>query len=205
MATPKKSTPSASKAVASKAASVTPAGRAAKVVAKKAAAKKPAGGAAPAAKGGKRGAAPRATAAPGTAPTGGGRSRRAIRATRTAADKGRAGYGATQGFLSRRLTSRGALLSEFLVCMVLIGIGFMLSDNPQTQGTQAALRLTGVCGVFLVLGLVAAGGEGARKFSTAVGLLVLLALMFNDRDVFKQITSWSTGALKKTTGGTGGG
>jgi hypothetical protein len=105
--------------------------------------------------------------------------------------------------VSRRLSSRGALATEWLICILLIGLGFFFADDPKVEGTQVVLRFTGTCGVFLVLSLVAAGGPGARKAATGLGALVTLTFLYRDRDFFHRLQSWTTDKATKKAAGEG--
>jgi hypothetical protein len=103
-----------------------------------------------------------------------------------------------------RLSGVGAhgrkwLLAELVVCVLLLTLAGMTGqaskDGTQTDtGSQMAVKGSALAGVFIVLGLVSAGGRGAEKTAGALGLMITLAYMFNEREVFTTLSAWAKAA-----------
>jgi hypothetical protein len=160
--------------------------------------------------------APSASAPVGTARAGAGRAgtkprtqrqlhpRKAAKkttSTTSSATTGTSSTGGTRpqvGFWARKAASpskgrlnrsgaRQLLVAEFVVCVLILGLS-PLTDKHKTDTPPAWLkRGTSICGVFIVLGLVATGGPKAARLAASFGGLVTLALALSDRDVFVAI------------------
>jgi hypothetical protein len=96
---------------------------------------------------------------------------------------------------------RKLLLAELVVCIVLLGLsgvtGTASKTGTQTDlGSRLAVKGSALAGVFIVLGLVSSGGRSAEKAAGALGLLITLAYMFEERDVFTALSTWAKGAGK---------
>lgn len=86
------------------------------------------------------------------------------------------------------------LLAEFVLCVLLLGLSGMTGggrDDAQNTGSHMAIKGSALAGVFLVLGLVSAGGKGAEKAAGALGLVVTLAYIYNEGPTFKIISDWA--------------
>lgn len=103
--------------------------------------------------------------------------------------------------------SRRLLTAEFLICLVVLLLGFVLSrvdaqatasKDKQTavSGTDAAIHAmvkgSALAGLFFLLALLQAGGKGPAKASTALGTLVTATYVLTSADVH-QIVSWING------------
>lgn len=204
-AAPKKAAAGAATKVAGKAAGATPPGRAAKAAMKTAPKVAPktaatvAAKAPPAAGGGAPPGGSTGTRAPARRGAGSGPAPRRSPPPRARPPRARPQQARTQRTRARRaigrsLTIRRALLAEFLICLVLLGVGAMVLDDPSQTGSHLAIRGSALAGVFLILGLVAAGGDGARRFATAVGLLVTLSYVFAERTTITKLATWASNA-----------
>jgi hypothetical protein len=117
-----------------------------------------------------------------------------------AAGAGGAAGGAGKKKTGSKLGKVGAhgrkwLLAEFVVCVLLLGLGAMTGkgsdDDEQQTGSRLAIKGSAVAGVFLVLGLLSSGGKGAEKAAGALGLVVTLAYAFNEKETFTTISDWA--------------
>jgi hypothetical protein len=77
------------------------------------------------------------------------------------------------------------LVAEFVVCMVVVGIGPLLNqvDSPGAWLKKGAA----VTGLFFVLSLIASGEVRSSKIAAAFGGLVTLGLLINDRALFARL------------------
>ena len=100
--------------------------------------------------------------------------------------------------------SRRLLTAEFLICLVVLLLGFVLSRvDAQTTatadkqaakpGTDAAIHAmvkgSALAGLFFLLAILQAGGKGPAKAATALGTLVTATYVLTSADVH-QIVSW---------------
>lgn len=97
--------------------------------------------------------------------------------------------------------ARKWLLAEFVVCVLLLVLsgltGQASKDGTQTDtGSRLAVKGSALAGVFIVLGLVSAGGKGAEKAAGALGVLITLAYMFQEKDTFTSVSDWAKGASR---------
>lgn len=95
-------------------------------------------------------------------------------------------------------SGRKMLLAEFFICIIILGLSPLGSapnagsqDGTATDtgsiGTQAGqfmLKGSATCGLFLVLGLIAAIGPNVSKYAAGIGGLVTLAVVFNAANSF---------------------
>lgn len=97
--------------------------------------------------------------------------------------------------------ARKWLLAELVVCVLLLALSGM-TGTASTSGTQMdtgsrlAVKGSALAAVFIVLGLVSAGGKGGEKAAGSLGLLITLAYMFNEREVFTTLSTWAKEAGK---------
>lgn len=92
--------------------------------------------------------------------------------------------------------ARKWLLAELVVCVLLLALSGMTgtaskSGTQQDTGSRLAVKGSALAGVFIVLGLVSAGGKGGEKAAGSLGLLITLAYMFNEREVFTTLSTWA--------------
>lgn len=97
---------------------------------------------------------------------------------------GRGGRGGVSGSNARRI-----LVGEFVLCAIIVAFSPLTDKHKGDSPTQLAKRSTAICALFLLLGLVSTGGEGASRLAAAFGALVLVALMVSDRSIFSVITT----------------
>jgi hypothetical protein len=66
-------------------------------------------------------------------------------------------------------------------------------------------RMTAICGLFFLLGIVSAAGRGAARAAAGFGGIVVVALAISERDLFVKITTIFQSTNDKPAGGTGPG
>lgn len=90
---------------------------------------------------------------------------------------------------AQRTSGQRLLVVEFVIAVVILGFS-PLTDKHKTDSPGAWMkRATGVCALWLVLGLVGAAGPRAAKAAAAFGGLVLVALAVSDRSIFTAIAA----------------
>lgn len=115
---------------------------------------------------------------------------------------------AAQGTVNA-VRSRGSklLLTEFLVCFVILGAGTVVSPTGSKNGVPRLMtRGTGLCLLFFILALVAGGGDKAKKSAEALGGLVTVSYLVLSSDaleIFKWMTSFFGGAAAQAGQGVG--
>jgi len=162
--------------VASKAVKATPQGRAAGAAQKAAKVAAPKAGAKAAPKAG----APRAS-------------------TRSTGSTGSTGSTAGRALGKVGPRARKWLLAELVVCVLLLvlsGVTGTASDDAKDTGGRLAVKGSALAGVFVVLGLVSAGGKGAEKAAGALGALITLSYLFSERDAISAVSTWAKAAGK---------
>src|SRR5574342_190987 len=75
------------------------------------------------------------------------------------------------------------LVAEFTVCMVIIALSPLTDRHKDEPAGKWMRRMTAVMFLFILLGLVSAGGAGAAKLSAAFGGLVTVVLAVSERDL----------------------
>lgn len=99
---------------------------------------------------------------------------------------------------------RKALLAEFIACLLLLGLSGITgtvtgSDGIEQTGSRLAIKGSALAGVFVVLGLVAAGGKGAERAAGALGAVITLAYVFQERATFAAVAKWAGTQAKEPT------
>jgi hypothetical protein len=126
-------------------------------------------------------AAAKAEAKPGAEPKGRSRTRRAAGAVGAGGRK--AGRWAWAG-------NRRVLTAEFVLCMVVLALGSVVSPQGVEKGSSRFLvKGTALSAVFFLLALVASGGRGARQSATALGTLITAAYVLTSSDVI-HLVQW---------------
>lgn len=93
--------------------------------------------------------------------------------------------------------NRKLLTAQFLVCVVVLGLGTLLAPSGTKDGMPRALvKGSALCGVFLVLSLLTTGGKGAAKAATAIGTLVTASYVLTSKDVHN-VVSWLNAFFSK--------
>lgn len=94
--------------------------------------------------------------------------------------------------------SRKLLTIEFIACILVLGVGTLLAPEGSKDGMpRAMVKGSALCGLFLILSLVASGGKGPAKAATAVGTLVTAAYVLTSSDVHN-VVSWIGEFFSKT-------
>lgn len=108
-----------------------------------------------------------------------------------------AGLGALTGLLSggkgKRTGGNKALVGEFVVCMVLLGLSPLAEKGGDVTVGKFLKKGSATAAVFIILGFISASGQSGRKVASGLGLLMTLTILLNERSVF--------GTLVKAVGG----
>lgn len=98
------------------------------------------------------------------------------------------GLGLTVG---SKLGNKNLLLGEMIVCLVILGLGTIVSPQGSDDGVhRMMIKGSALMGVFFILAIVSTGGKGAQKTASALGALVALSYILTSSDV-KNIANWS--------------
>jgi hypothetical protein len=84
----------------------------------------------------------------------------------------------------RRRGARQVLVVEFVVCALILALSPLTDKHKSDTPGDWMKRATAICGLFVILGLVASGGPRASKAAAGLGGLVTLTLAMTDRDLF---------------------
>jgi len=90
----------------------------------------------------------------------------------------------------RRGAKSGAqrlVVVEFVVCMVIVALTTMTDEHREESPAVWMRRMSALMGVFLVLGLLSAAGQGAAKAAAGFGGLITVALLVSERNLFVQL------------------
>lgn len=86
--------------------------------------------------------------------------------------------------------NRKLLTAEFIVCVVILGLGTLLAPQGSKDGLpRAMIKFSGLSAVFFVLALASAGGKGAARTATAIGALMATAYVFTSSDAHN-VVKW---------------
>jgi len=81
-------------------------------------------------------------------------------------------------------TYRRALIAEFIVCMLLLGLSPLAKGPGEMGPVRFMKRGTATAAFFVILGLVSSAGAGAAKAAAMFGGLVTLVLLVDQREAF---------------------
>lgn len=98
------------------------------------------------------------------------------------------GIGKAFGKVKGKGSMSRALVAEFLICMLILGLSPLTKAQGETKASAFMKTGTAMAGVFIILGLVSAIGPKSSKAAAAFGGLVTLALLIDQRSVFGKIT-----------------
>lgn len=96
-------------------------------------------------------------------------------------------HGAHSARAARRAARAGgtrALIAEFLVAMVILGLSPLADPEGTSSPRDWVKRASATCGLFLVLGLVASVGPRTARAAAGFGGLVVLVLAIDQRSIF---------------------
>lgn len=79
------------------------------------------------------------------------------------------------------------LVIEFAVCIVIAALSPLTADETEKRAGPWMKRMSAIMALFLILGLISAGGRGAGKFAAGVGGLVAIGLMISQRNLFGRL------------------
>lgn len=80
--------------------------------------------------------------------------------------------------------ARRALIAEFLVCIVILALSPLSRPVGEVKAADWMKRGSAMCGVFILLGMVSSIGPRTARAATALGGLIALALLLDQREVF---------------------
>jgi hypothetical protein len=92
--------------------------------------------------------------------------------------------------------NRKLLAAEWLVCIVVLGLGTLLTpmegdgDSVKKEMGRVMIKGSALCAVFFLLALVASGGTGPAKVATGLGTLITAAYLLTSEDVHN-VASWT--------------
>ncbi len=94
--------------------------------------------------------------------------------------------------------NRRLLVAEFVACMLVLGLGTVLVPKGKERGVpRAMVKASALCGVFLILALVASSGKASAKAATAVGTLITAGYVLTSADVH-DVVQWVQEYFSKT-------
>jgi hypothetical protein len=96
--------------------------------------------------------------------------------------------------------SNKLLLTEFLVCFLVLGAGTIVAPQGSADGVPRLMtRGTGLCLLFLILSLASGAGPSAKKVSAGIGGLVTVSYLVISSDA-TNLLSWMTKFFGTTAG-----
>lgn len=94
--------------------------------------------------------------------------------------------------------NRKLLTTEFIACIVVLILGTVLAPSGSKDGIpRAMIKGSALCGLFLILALVASAGTGSAKAATAIGTLVTAGYVLTSSDVHN-VAKWTAAFFSKT-------
>lgn len=90
----------------------------------------------------------------------------------------------TRPWSGRGSNPRRALVAEFVVCSVILALSPLSSKHKADSAGQWMARGAAISAFFLILGLTATASDKAGRVAAAMGAVITVALLVNDRDVF---------------------
>ena len=94
--------------------------------------------------------------------------------------------------------NRKLLTAEFVVCIVILGLGTLLAPEGSKDGLpRAMVKFSGLSAVFFILALASAGGQGSARAATAIGALMTTAYVFTSSDAHN-VVKWIEEFFSKT-------
>ncbi len=97
------------------------------------------------------------------------------------------GIGKAFGKVKGKGSMSRALVAEFLICMMILGLSPLAKAQGETKASAFMKTGTAMAGVFVILGLISAIGPKSSRTAAAFGGLVTLALLIDQRSVFGKI------------------
>jgi hypothetical protein len=88
---------------------------------------------------------------------------------------------------------RQVLLAEFLICMVIVGLG-VLGVEPDKASSHLVRRVSALCALFFILAVAASWGDGPRRAANGLGALVTLTFLMTERKGFTALANFFTSA-----------
>ena len=100
--------------------------------------------------------------------------------------------------------NRKILMAEFLLCVLLLLLGTVLAPKGSKDDlVRALIKGTALSGVFLLLSLLAVGGNGAARTATALATLITASYVLTSSDAHNLI-NWITSFYAPPKGDTEG-
>jgi hypothetical protein len=106
------------------------------------------------------------------------------------------------GRAARLLTRTGGqrlLVGEFVACLVILGLGTLLTPPKSTSDggiSRMMVKASGLCGVFLLLGLLSSAGGKSAKAAGALGALITAGYVVSSPDA-SNIAGWAAAFFAK--------
>lgn len=101
--------------------------------------------------------------------------------------------------------NRKVLIAEFLICVVVLGLGTVVSpDDSKHDVPRAMIKGSALAGVFFLLTLVSTAGGNARRTANAIGTLITASYVLTSADVHN-IVSWAAGFFQAPEAGAAAG
>jgi hypothetical protein len=87
-----------------------------------------------------------------------------------------------------------------VVCEAVVGLSVLGLDDKSTAGSHVARRASGIAVLFFLLAVLAGMGDGPRRVSNWLGLLVTVGYVTTERKSFTALGSYFAGSQDKSAG-----
>jgi hypothetical protein len=84
--------------------------------------------------------------------------------------------------------ARRALIAEFLICILILALSPVARPAGDVKPADWMKRGSAMCGVFILLGMTSSIGPRAARAAVALGGLITLALLLDQREIFGVLT-----------------
>lgn len=108
--------------------------------------------------------------------------------------------------------SRKLLTAEFVICVVILGLGLLVGDSGPTTKRQdvghVMVKGSALAALFFILALLTSAGKGTAKAATGLATLVTLTYVFtstDSRNLMAWVSSFFGNPASTGTKGEGGG
>ncbi len=97
--------------------------------------------------------------------------------------------GTSKAFQGAAGNYRRALIAEFVVCVLLLGLSPLAKGSGEMGPVRFMKRGSATCALFVILGLLSSAGRGAARAGAAFGGLVTLVLLVDQREAFGKLAT----------------
>jgi hypothetical protein len=87
-----------------------------------------------------------------------------------------------------------------VVCEAVVGLSVIGLDDKSTAGSHMARRASGLSALFFILAIVAGMGDGPRRVSNWLGLLVTVGYVTTEHKSFTALGTYFAGTGDKSAG-----